>query len=658
MTLSRCAPLRDGLRSARGGRAFSLVPDLACSVHWTRLMTVPLTDAYLTGLGTFLPGSPISNDEMEEYLGKIGGRPSRARARILKQNGIRSRHYAIDRNQRTLFRNSQMAALAVRAALERAGRTLEEIDFLAAATTQGDLLVPGFGSMVHGELAGPPCEVATLHGVCASGMVALKNAWLQVRAEGRQVAVACASELPSRVFKASRYDAQRAEGLPFDAEFLRWMLSDGSGAAVVQPQPRARGLSLKIEWIEISSHAGQNEVCMYAGANKSPAGELGPSWLDYPSFEAASREGAINLKQDVRLLDRMVKLGVEGFFALIDAGRLDPHRLDWLVVHHSSELFRGRIFELLQKGGLRIPEERWYSNLSTCGNVGSASLYVLLDGLCRERPLAPGQQILCMIPESGRFIRSYALLTVVGEAQVPAAASPTPEPAAPQLETGGDPLAEALVRGLTRVWVGFEERLRRVPVVAQLEAGGFTLERYRQLLINLRQQVVDGSRWIARAASNLTADHHELRALFIEHARDEQADFRMLERDYVSVGGKLEDIQRAPKNIGSEALSAWMFHRASQPDPYDLLGAMFIIEGLGTRMAYRWGCLIRDQLGLSDAQVSFLLYHGQNDDRHFEKLERAVGSGLLTPELVERIVKTAKVTARLYLLQLEELGNT
>jgi 3-oxoacyl-[acyl-carrier-protein] synthase-3 len=84
---------------------------------------------------------------------------------------------------------------------------------------------------------------------------------------------------------------------------------------------------------------------------------------------------------------------------------------------------------------------------------------------------------------------------------------------------------------------------------------------------------------------------------------------------------------------------------------------MFIIEGLGNRLARRWGMKIREQLHLDESQVSFLLYHGANDANHFAKLEGALGSGILDDRLVARIVKTAKVTARLYALQLEELDQ-
>ena len=100
-----------------------------------------------------------------------------------------------------------------------------------------------------------------------------------------------------------------------------------------------------------------------------------------------------------------------------------------------------------------------------------------------------------------------------------------------------------------------------------------------------------------------------------------------------------------------------MFHRASQENPFDLLGAMFIIEGLGAQLAARWGALIRDQLGLADEQVSFLLYHGGNDDRHLDKLEQALGAVGLDDRMVDRIVKTAKVTARLYLLAARGAGQ-
>ncbi len=84
--------------------------------------------------------------------------------------------------------------------------------------------------------------------------MAIKAAALQVAA-GKQNALACAGEFASRLFKASRFDDQelvRAEGPTFDAEFLRWMLSDGAGAAMLSLSPLAGGISLKVEMRSIS----------------------------------------------------------------------------------------------------------------------------------------------------------------------------------------------------------------------------------------------------------------------------------------------------------------------------------------------------------------------------------------------------------------------
>lgn len=216
---------------------------------------------------------------------------------------------------------------------------------------------------------------------------------------------------------------------------------------------------------------------------------------------------------------------------------------------------------------------------------------------------------------------------------------------------------EAVLRQLVMVWADFDSRLARVPIIEKINRGKLRLEDYQSFLRNHRQQVIEGSRWIARAASSLSGEHDELRSRFLRHAVAEHRDFRLLEDNYVATGGKREDIIGGEKNIGSEALSAWMFHRSSQPNPFDLLGAMFIIEGLGQKKAAAWVEAIQKQLKLPNEAVSFLSYHGANDESHMEEFDKTLRSGILNDEVAHNIVKAAKVTARLYLLQLEELNN-
>ena len=644
-----------------------------------------MPQAYINGIGKFLPGEPISNDRMENYLGKINDRTSKVKQRILKSNGIQQRYYAIDEQQNTKYLNSQMAALAVRDVLTQTNFDPATIDLLACATSWGDLLLPGFASMVHGELPElPPLETSSNYGVCCAGVTALNYAASQVELGKRRNAIAVASEFASRLFKSSKFEVETnikaGKQLSFDTEFLRWMLSDGAGAFLVQNHPNSQGISLKIEWIELVSHANAYPVCMYAGTTDEKAEK---SWLDYPDYITSAESGAMNLRQNIRLLDNVIKLGVEGWLKLVDIGRVKPEEIDWLLCHYSSHFFRGQIVELLTKADCMIPEEKWFTNLYTRGNTGCASIYLMLEEIFNSDKLQLGQKIFCFVPESGRFTTAYIMLTVVENSPMQSANiyssqpileainpnSPADQSSLESLDRQGvnssniafdnnsettfETTSADLLRKLALVWLEFERKLQAVPIIYRLNRREFTLEDYQALLKNLRPQVVEGARWIARAASNMI--DFRLRSTFIGHAQDEHRDYQMLERNYVAVGGNLADIVNAEKNIGSEALSAFIFHQASKENPVDLVGSMFIIEGLGNNLAAKWAEQIKSCLGLTTDQVSFMAYHGANDEAHIGKLNAILNAEWMTPAIADRIVRTAQVTARLYLMQLEEI---
>ncbi len=215
---------------------------------------------------------------------------------------------------------------------------------------------------------------------------------------------------------------------------------------------------------------------------------------------------------------------------------------------------------------------------------------------------------------------------------------------------------QSVLRRLAVAWTAFEGRLELTPLIRRLNRGTLSIEDYRAFLLNLRQQVVDGACWISRAASNVDEAHFDLRSTLMAHATTEHRDYRLLEQDYVAAGGQLADIREGRKNFGSEALSAFMFHEASKPNPFGLLGAMFIIEGLGSIKAAEWGRRARDQLKLPDGAVRFLTYHGANDVGHMEEFAAMVRTVVPDGEVEERIVRCAEVVGRLYALQIEEIA--
>lgn len=614
-----------------------------------------MKEVFITAIGIFLPNEAISNDEMEDYLGEIDGKKSSSKKRILAQNGIKQRYYALNKDQETTHSNAEMAALAIEQALDKSTVTPVDIQLLSTGTTQGDLPVPGFASMVHAKLNFADCELASFQSVCTSGVMAIKNAYAQIKCGDKENAVTVGSEFSSRLFKGSRFEAQKVKSLPFDTEFLRWMLSDGAGAMVLENKASRNGFSLKINWIDLKSKAQKYPLCMYVGKTNNKDEEE-KTWLDYPDFESASQAGSINLKQDIRLLNKVIEEGISHYFQLIDSGKIDPNNLDWLCCHYSSEFFKQPIKDLMEKGGAGIPEEKWFSNLTSKGNTGAASIFIMLEELMYSGKLKEGDKIVCMVPESGRFITSYMGLEVVGSAN---SSSPRPirKIEAPELNINKNPTSEWLVRQLTQIWIAFESELLKVPVISKMHNGSLSIEDYKLLLKDLRQQVIDGSQWISRAASNIDIELFDLRSAFIRHTATEHKDYQMLERNFEALGEPVSAIRSGEKNIGSVALSSFIFQQASKANPIDLLGSMFIIEGIGKRLAGFWGEMIQEQLHLKDDQISFFTYHGKADEDHFHRLEEALNHPLMNMDLAKRIAKTAKTTAKLYQLQLEELGN-
>jgi len=380
-----------------------------------------MCDVYINDLGRFLPNAPVSNDEMEKILGMVGTRPSKARKIVLRNNGIKSRYYAIDpENGEISHSNAQMTALAV-CDMARNGRAIDEIETLICGTSSPDQLMPSHAVMVHGELASPSCEVASLSGICASGIQALKYGYMSVLSGQCEQAVVTGSELASAVMRETQFQPEidsRLEGLEknpmltFGKDFLRWMLSDGAGAAWLQNRPNGDFPSLKIEWIDIQSFANELPACMYQGGAKMSDGQL-RGYRNYSPEDWLNRS-ILNVEQDVKLLDEhIIVTSTRALSETIKKHGLDLDTVDYFLPHLSSEYFRERLYQSYRDAGHHINMDRWFTNLTSVGNVGSASIYLMLAELFHSGRLENGQKLLLMVPESGRFTMSFTLLTVV-----------------------------------------------------------------------------------------------------------------------------------------------------------------------------------------------------------------------------------------------------
>jgi 3-oxoacyl-[acyl-carrier-protein] synthase-3 len=234
------------------------------------------------------------------------------------------------------------------------------------------------------------------------------------------VAASCGSERMSTWLMASRFQSEadswqemdKNSYIAFEKDFLRWMLSDGAGAALMQGTPNTDGISLKIEWLEISSYANELETCMYSGAVKNPDASL-TGWNDMEVARWAN-ESVFSLKQDTKLLaENIIKKGGEFLSKLMKTNGLTADQVDYFLPHMSSEFFKKEMYATMASIGLEMPYEKWFYNLPAVGNVGSASAYLMMEELFNSGRLKKGEKILVMIPESARFTYAYLYLTVV-----------------------------------------------------------------------------------------------------------------------------------------------------------------------------------------------------------------------------------------------------
>lgn len=369
---------------------------------------------YLNSFGCFLPGEPVSNQHMESFLGVVGGKPSAYKNLVLRQNRIKTRHYALTAEGAPFTSSSAMAAQAIHDAVRKSEISLNDITFLAAASTLGDQLVPGLASQVHAALAIPSLELANLQSVCASSLMALKNAYLQVLAGEHETAAVCGSEFASRYFRPHFYEeteAFKTNGeISFNADFLRFTLSDGAGAAILEAKPNRNQPSLKIQWIHLRSFADRFDNCMTAGISTDMAAPR--YWSEQP-LQQSIAQGMFVLQQDFALMKQMLPVWVSHYMSLIDAGKIVPDGIDHVVSHYSSHSLREEVIALLKAAGAMIDEEKWFSNLASKGNTGAASIFILLEELYHSGAIRPGHKILCHVPESGRAMNGFMLLEAV-----------------------------------------------------------------------------------------------------------------------------------------------------------------------------------------------------------------------------------------------------
>lgn len=376
-------------------------------------------DVFITGTSCYFPNKPVSNEDMEDFLGLITGKHSRVKPVILKQNGIKQRYYALTKEQKITHTNAEMAANSILQLLKNSDISNSEIELLSCATSSPDQMLPSHASMVHGLLKNKPLEIFSASGICLSCLQAFKTAFWGVLSGEKRNAICSTSELTSATLLSKNYDIEYEKCadlgvqpyMALEKDFLRFMLSDGASAVLLQDNP-GNGNALHVEWVEMTSYANELPTCMYMGAERKENGEL-KSWKSFNNLERIEQSLFV-VKQDVKLLGtHAVPYWAKHIKYCLEKHNVAPESISYVLPHVSSMFFYDKIINELKGIGIGIDESKWFTNLSKVGNIASAAIFAILDEFWKTHELKSGEKILLLVPESGRFSYGTVLLSVV-----------------------------------------------------------------------------------------------------------------------------------------------------------------------------------------------------------------------------------------------------
>jgi 3-oxoacyl-[acyl-carrier-protein] synthase-3 len=244
-----------------------------------------------------------------------------------------------------------------------------------------------------------PVEISSHAGICTSAASAMVAAIRAVALGDHRAALCVGAEHASEILKAGAIrpiddrhehsDVRRSRW--FMSVFLRFMLSDGAGALLLQDHAPAKRLSLRVNWTHSMSFAHGTPVCM-------------------------SLEGRTALlSQDLSVLSRHLVPSADKFLRIALETHDDTLESHVIVLPHMSSFFFRRKMERVIAAHCRDPKQPipYWTNLATAGNTGAASIYIMLDHFLRRNQLCDGDRILLFVPESGQFNFILVSLTTV-----------------------------------------------------------------------------------------------------------------------------------------------------------------------------------------------------------------------------------------------------
>lgn len=332
------------------------------------------------GMGTAVPGPSVSTAELLERVETRFHAPVVRRGGALADRlGIKARHICRDFTElheapRREHSNPDLAAAALKAALEEAQLEIDDLAYLIGHTTSPARLAPPNIALVADRVGftGPYME---LRQACTGFANALVIAQGLVSAPGAKPIAIIGSETGSVYF-----DPRRA------AEDVRQLVNlvqmgDGAAAIILAPEGVRPGARIT------GNFFGQ------IGVGRTPGFTLAAGGSDFPFLET----GLLEFEHDCAAVKTSgPELFTRGAEVASSLG-VSAHEVDYVIPHQAN----GRMAELLGPF-LGIEPRRVFVNADHVGNTGSAAIWLALAEL--RASLQPGARVLALGAEATKYM--------------------------------------------------------------------------------------------------------------------------------------------------------------------------------------------------------------------------------------------------------------
>jgi len=366
------------------------------------------SDTYvqLTGTGSYLPGNPITINEVDYYLGELTEAPVKIQKWLKRMKSLMDEmlevdhyHYAIDPTTREFTDdNISMSVKAAKIAIEKAGLKPEDIELIVYGSAHQDQM-PTASVRIQEELGIEQCGEMSIHANCTSAYKALLVASDFIKSGRYKNALVLSSSMSSSELRGEYYNQHIVKK---EELFLRYFLSDGAGALVLQAaNEKANGLFVEHTYME--SIGGKKPSAML---NHRPAYWMNPKEEYELGYHHLSQMFNEQLRTHFHDADGSVFL--KGLKRMLHKYPINLDELKYFQVNFPSKHISELIMDECEELG--ISRETLYTKMASMGYAGPPMAFISIDKIISEEKLQPNNLILSFVTEVSKFMQAgYAI---------------------------------------------------------------------------------------------------------------------------------------------------------------------------------------------------------------------------------------------------------